>query len=84
MSNFLRVPYGSTVHGQEEIEAVVNVLKTSTQMSTHVREFEEKIAKLFNKDQIEDIKNILSYLDSNFVHQENKIDFWLIFREYLN
>jgi CDP-4-dehydro-6-deoxyglucose reductase, E1 len=48
--NYLRVPYGSTVHGQEEIEAVVNVLKTSTQMSTHVREFEEKIAKLFNKD----------------------------------
>ena len=48
--NHLRVPYGSTVHGQEEIEAVVNVLKTSTQMSTHVREFEEKVAKLFNKD----------------------------------
>ena len=28
---FLRVPYAQSVHGQEEIDAVVNVLKTSTQ-----------------------------------------------------
>jgi CDP-4-dehydro-6-deoxyglucose reductase, E1 len=46
---FIRVPYGQTVHGEEEIEAVVNVLRTSTQMGVHVREFEEKIAKLFAK-----------------------------------
>ncbi len=46
---FLRVPYGSTVHGSEEIEAVVEVLKTTTQMSKHVSEFEDKIANLFNK-----------------------------------
>ena len=26
--DFLRVPYGSTVHGEEEIQAVVDVLKT--------------------------------------------------------
>ena len=45
----MRVPYGMTVHGQEEIDAVVNVLKTSTQMGKHVREFEDKIAKLFDK-----------------------------------
>jgi CDP-4-dehydro-6-deoxyglucose reductase, E1 len=46
---FIRVPYGQTVHGEEEIQAVVNVLRTSTQMGVHVREFEEKIAKLFAK-----------------------------------
>ena len=49
MSNFLRVPYGSTVHGNEEIDAVIKVLKTTTQMSTNVSVFENKIAKLFNK-----------------------------------
>jgi len=50
MENFIRVPYGSTVHGQDEIDAVVNVLKTTTQMSKHVAEFESKISALFNKD----------------------------------
>ena len=49
MNNFLRVPYGSTVHGDEEIAAVVEVLKTTTQMSKNVKEFEEKIALLFDK-----------------------------------
>ena len=46
---FLHVPYGLTVHGQREIDAVVNVLKTSTQMGKHVRELEEKIASSFDK-----------------------------------
>ncbi len=49
MNNFISVPYGSTVHGQEEIDAVVHVLKTSTQMGIHVRTLEEKIAALYNK-----------------------------------
>ena len=35
----MRVPYGQTVHGEAEIEAVVRVLRTSTQMGGHVREF---------------------------------------------
>ena len=48
-NEFIRVPYGSTVHGEEEIAAVVNVLRTSTQMSTHVRKMEERIAALYNK-----------------------------------
>ena len=48
--NFIRVPYGSTVHGQEEIDAVVEVLKTTTQMSKNVSSFERKIAKEFNKE----------------------------------
>lgn len=45
----LRVPYGMTVHGEEEIAAVVQVLRTSTQMGLHVREFEERVAALFEK-----------------------------------
>ena len=48
---YLHVPYGRTVHGEDEIEAVVNVLRTSTQMGKHVREMEEKVAGLFNKQQ---------------------------------
>ena len=48
-NKYLRVPYGLSVHGKEEIEAVVNVLKYSTQMSKNVFSFEKKIAKLFNK-----------------------------------
>ena len=40
----MRVPYGQTVHGEEEIAAVVEVLRTSTQMGTRVRTFERRIA----------------------------------------
>jgi CDP-6-deoxy-D-xylo-4-hexulose-3-dehydrase len=43
------VPYGCTVHGEEEIAAVVAVLKTSTQMGKNVREMEQKISALFAK-----------------------------------
>lgn len=43
------VPYGRTVHGQEEIDAVVEVLKTSTQMGKNVRALEETIADLYAK-----------------------------------
>ena len=49
MSQYPYVPYGTTVHGEDEINAVVNVLRTSTQMSKHVRELEEKVAALYNK-----------------------------------
>ena len=45
----MRVPYGQTVHGEEEIAAVVEVLRTSTQMGTKVRTFEARIAELFAK-----------------------------------
>ena len=47
--DFLYVPYGCTVHGEEEIQAVEKVLRTSTQMGPHVREFEAKVAKTFDK-----------------------------------
>ena len=48
-TQYIHVPYGKTVHGEEEIEAVVNVLRTSTQMGKHVREMEERIAALYAK-----------------------------------
>lgn len=46
---FIHVPYGKTVHGEEEIEAVVSVLRTSTQMGKHVYEMEQKVSALFDK-----------------------------------
>ena len=49
LSDYIHVPYGKTVHGEEEIEAVIKVLRTSTQMGPNVKEFEEKIAKTFEK-----------------------------------
>lgn len=48
-SDFIHVPYGKTVHGEEEIDAVVKVLRTSTQMGKNVREMEERVAALYNK-----------------------------------
>ena len=48
-TDYIKVPYGTTVHGEEEIDAVVNVLRTSTQMGKHVREMEERVAGLYNK-----------------------------------
>ena len=48
-NNYPRVPYGLSVHGKDEINSVVNVLKNSTQMGTNVLSFEKKISKLFNK-----------------------------------
>ena len=45
----IRVPYGLSVHGNEEIKAVTKVLKSSTQMGKNVSIFEKKISKLFSK-----------------------------------
>ncbi len=49
MNKNLRVPYGLSVHGNEEIKAVTKVLKSSTQMGKNVTNFEKKISKLFSK-----------------------------------
>ena len=49
MKNHIRVPYGMSVHGKEEISAVQKVLRVSTQMGKNVYLFENKISKLFNK-----------------------------------
>src|SRR5690606_7209119 len=43
------VPYGKSVHGEEEIAAVLHVLRTSTQMGEHVRKLEQEVAHLFHK-----------------------------------
>jgi CDP-4-dehydro-6-deoxyglucose reductase, E1 len=45
----MRVNYGQTVHGEEEIAAVVEVLRTSTQMGARVRAMQERVASLFDK-----------------------------------
>ena len=44
-----QITYGKNVYGKEEIKAVLERLKITTQMSDSVREFERKIAKKFNK-----------------------------------
>ncbi len=48
-TDYIHVPYGRTVHGEDEVAAVVNVLRTSTQMGKNVREMEERIAALYDK-----------------------------------
>ena len=48
-SSKMRVPYGFSVHGQEEIDAVVKVLQGNTALGDKTEEFEGKIAKLFGK-----------------------------------
>jgi len=48
-TDYVYVPYGTTVHGEDEINAVVNVLRTTTQMGKHVREMESRVAALYNK-----------------------------------
>lgn len=48
--NFIRVPYAMTIHGDEEIEAVNRVLKSSTQMGENTKKFESEIAKLFGHE----------------------------------
>lgn len=45
----MRVPYGFSVHGQEEIDAVVKVLQGNTAIGEHTKEFEKKISGLFSK-----------------------------------
>jgi CDP-6-deoxy-D-xylo-4-hexulose-3-dehydrase len=45
----MRVNYGETVHGEPEIDAVVDVLRTSTQLGKNVKEMECRVAHLFDK-----------------------------------
>ena len=44
-----KVTYGKSVHDSKEITAVVKTMKNSTAMGKNVLNFENKIAKLFNK-----------------------------------
>ena len=45
----MRVNYGQNVYGKEEIKAVNKALSQTTQMSTNVRLFENKISKIIGK-----------------------------------
>lgn len=45
----ISVSYAKTVYGQKEIDAVVKCLQEGTQMGKYAREFESKIAALFDK-----------------------------------
>jgi CDP-6-deoxy-D-xylo-4-hexulose-3-dehydrase len=49
LMHHMRVPYAQSVHGKEEIEAVVAVLKDNTALGPKTSEFEHAIAKLFGK-----------------------------------
>ncbi|AUW57393.1 NarL family transcriptional regulator [Sphingobium sp. SCG-1] len=45
----MRVNYGQTVHGEAEIDAVVEVLRSSTQMGAKVAGMQDAVAALFAK-----------------------------------
>lgn len=45
----IRVPYGFSLHGKEEIGAVVKVLEGNTALGDYTKEFENKVAKMFGK-----------------------------------
>lgn len=49
-TDYIHVPYGKAVYGEAEIEAVNQVLRSSTQMGKHVRAMEERVAKLYDKE----------------------------------
>ena len=44
-----KIAYGKNVYNNKEINAVIKTLKKSTQMGASVKNFEEKISKLFSK-----------------------------------
>lgn len=45
----MKISYGKNVYGKEEINAVLNQLKKTTQMSKNVYKFEKKISSKFGK-----------------------------------
>ena len=45
----MRVNYGQSVYGEDEIAAVVDVLRSSTQMGAKVRSMQQRVAALFAK-----------------------------------
>jgi CDP-6-deoxy-D-xylo-4-hexulose-3-dehydrase len=46
----MRVNYGQSVHSEAEIDAVVSVLRSSTQMGERVRAMEARVSALFDKN----------------------------------
>ncbi len=47
LNKYPRVPYAMTIHHQDEIDAVVDVLKSSTQMGPKTKEFENQVSKIY-------------------------------------
>ena len=45
----MKISYGKNVYGNDEIKAVMNQLKKSTQMGKSVNNFENKVARMFSK-----------------------------------
>lgn len=45
----IRVPYAQSVHGKEEIAAVLGVLRGNTALGPYAKKFESRIARLFGK-----------------------------------
>ena len=71
-----KISYGKNVYDKREINAVLKTLKNSTQMGKSVETFESKIAKLFSKKLIQNIKkntfeNDIYYYDIK-KHIENR------------
>ncbi len=48
-TSYPHVPYGKAVYGEKEINAVNQVLRTSTQMGKNTREMEARVAALYDK-----------------------------------
>ncbi len=46
-TDHIRVPYGMTVHDEQEINAVVEVLRTSTQMGKNTDKFEKLVSEKY-------------------------------------
>ena len=57
--------------------------ETKAYYAKEIKNWVIKLIGFFKKDQIKDIKSILSYLNPNFYEQESQIDFWLIFRDLI-
>jgi dTDP-4-amino-4,6-dideoxygalactose transaminase len=62
----LRVPYGFSVHGQEEIDAVVEVLKGNTALGDKTTEFEAKVLKNNDFFGVEDFSTLTTFYQNIF------------------
>ena len=58
----MRVNYGESVHGKDEIKAVLGVLNKTTQMGKNTKLFENKVSKLFNKKSKSTYTSILWFM----------------------
>ena len=45
----MKISYGKNVYGSDEIKAVLNQLKKTTQMGSSVKKFEDRIKTKFSK-----------------------------------